>query len=445
MDNEPLIDLAGIKKMFLTDEVQTARRLAAALLLLRLVMATHVAAAPATFGLTNIWTIELHASSNSWNTLLKSRDFTQIDATINSHTYTNISARQKGYGTTIGAEGRLPLRLVFKGERVAGVKRLSLNNNLFDTSYLRDVLSYKLCNDFGVRAPKTAFAKLYLKTTDVKSPNSSIYLGLYTVTEIVDEPWLRERFGAKDGLLMKPRAPIFNQASDWPTIADRAVPERQASQTEQARIVAFARLVNHASDDAFARELPSYIELENFLRFLAVNVALANHDSYIGMAKNYYLYLNPTTGKLTWIPWDFDLSFGGHFLFGTPQQRIDLSIDRFCTTGDRLIERVLAIPAMKERYHALLREFLARHFEVAALEKQIDSLAALIQPCVMEDSPERRRRFESSLDTRGQGLPANGWQVDIGLKDFIRGRAQSLNDQLAGKSKGERPLFRSEP
>lgn len=277
-------------------------KLSAALLHLHLVVTTLAAEASATFGLTNIWTIELHASSNSWNTLLKSRNFTQIDAIINGHSYTNISARQKGFGTTIGAEGRPPLRLVFKGERVAGVKRLSLNNNFFDTSYLRDVLSYKLCNDFGVPAAKTAFAKLYLKTMDRKSSNSPFYLGLYTVTEIVDEPWLGERFGAKDGLLMKPRAPVFNQASDWPTIADRAVPDRPANETEQARMVAFARLVNNASDDTFGRELPSYIDLENLLRFLAVNVALANHDSYIGMAKNYYLYLNPATGKLTWIP-----------------------------------------------------------------------------------------------------------------------------------------------
>src|SRR5262249_35574796 len=136
--------------------------------------------------------------------------------------------------------------------------------NFFDSSCLRDVLSYKLCNDFGVPAPATAFAKLYLKRGEGESPT---YLGLYTATEIVDEAWVSKRFGTKGGLLMKPRAPVF-RARDWSAIAESAVPKNRASDAEKARMVRFARLVNNAPDDTFARELPSCIDVDNFLRFL---------------------------------------------------------------------------------------------------------------------------------------------------------------------------------
>jgi spore coat protein H len=391
----------------------------------------------ATFGLTNIWTIEVRVTPDAWRTILGSRTFTRANVTVNGVTCTNVAVRQKGGGTTDGTrQGRPPLHLNFKGQLVAGVRKLSLNNNVFDTSYLRDALSYKLSNDFGVRAPRTAFAKVYLKTSDSAQRT---YLGLYTATEIVDEAWVNQRFGTKGGLLMKPRAPLFAQARDWRAIAERAVPKTQATDAEQARMVALARLVNNAPDETFARDLPSYIDLNNLLRYFVLNVALANHDSYFAMNKNYYLYLNPATSKLTFIPWDFDLSFGGHFLFGTPEQRMNLSIDR--PTDDRLFTRLLAIPEVKERYRALMREFVDKHLQPAAIGQQIDSLAALIQPAVTEDTRERRTRFKPSLDGRERGLAGNGRQVDVGLKQFIEGRVDSVNVQLAGKSKGERPRF----
>src|SRR5262245_17046319 len=157
---------------------------------------------PAAFGLTNIWTIELRLTPGAWHTVLGSRSFTRGDIVVNGATYANVALRQKGGGTTDGTgHGRPPLHLNFRGQRVAGVQKLSLNNNFFDSSYLRDVLSYKLCNDFGLAAPRTAFAKVYLRTTDRPQPT---YLGLYTATEIVDEAWVGERFATKGGLLMKP-------------------------------------------------------------------------------------------------------------------------------------------------------------------------------------------------------------------------------------------------
>ena len=393
------------------------------------------AESPAAFGLTNIWTIELRVTPETWRSITTSRTLTRGGIAANGVAYASVAMRQKGGGTTDGTgQGRPPLHLHFKGQRIAGVQKLSLNNNIFDSSYLRDVLSYKLCNDFGVAAPKTAFAKVYLKTTEEERP---AYLGLYIATEIVDEAWVSERFGSQGGLLMKPEGPIF-QARNWRTMAGYGFPQKPATEAEQARMVALARLVSNAPDDSFARELPSYIDLDNFLRFLVLNVALANHDSYFAMAKNYYLHLNPATNKLVFIPWDFDLSFGGHFLFGRPEQRINLSIDR--PSDDRLFARVLSIPELKDRYHALMREFLDRHFKPAAIERQIDELAAVIEPAVMEERRDRRLRFKRSLDARGRGLPGNGRQVDVGLKEFVEGRVRSIEAQLAGRSKGEAGL-----
>src|SRR5262245_14200991 len=98
------------------------------------------AAAPIAFGLTNIWTIELHVTPGAWRTVTGSPTFDPADVVINGQTYKHVAVRQKGGGTTDGtAHGRPPLRLNFKEQRVAGEQKLSLNNNFFDSSYLRDV------------------------------------------------------------------------------------------------------------------------------------------------------------------------------------------------------------------------------------------------------------------------------------------------------------------
>lgn len=407
------------------------------LVVLHCLLVSLAAEPPATFGLTNIWAIELRISPQGWRTVTGSRSFTHADFVVNGVSYTNVAVRQKGQGTTSGTGmDRPPLRLVFKGQTVAGVKKLSLNNNYFDTSYLRDVLSYKLSNDFGVPAPRTAFAKVYLKTSATGVPR---YLGLYTATEIVDEEFLQARFGTKEGLLMKPTLPIFMNGGYWPADSKKLVPKSKPGPPESDKVLAFLKLINQEPPREFKDQIASYIDVENFLRFAVVNVALANCDSYFSMGKNFYLWLNPATGKLTFIPWDFDLSFGGHFLFGTPEQRMNLTIDK--PTDDRLFTRLLALPEVKERYHSLMREFVDKHFQVAAIEQQIDTLAGLIESAVLADNSARSGRFKRSLDARGRGLPGNGWQVDVGLKQFVEGRVSSLNEQLAGRSKGVRPQF----
>jgi hypothetical protein len=116
-----------------------------------------------------------------------------------------------------------------------------------------------------------------------------------------------------------------------------------------------------------------------------------------------------------------------------------LSIDRPVTVDDPLLERLLAIPTVKQRYHGLLREFMDKHFTIASLEGQIDEAAALIARGVFDErGSDAAGTLRRSVNGRGASA---GWAIDIGLKQFIEGRVPSVNEQLAGKAKGERPSF----
>jgi hypothetical protein len=58
-----------------------------------------------------------------------------------------------------------------------------------------------------------------------------------------------------------------------------------------------------------AAQLAAVFDVEGFIQAQAVEIAVGAVDHYARVANNYYLYLNPQTGKWTYLPQDFDFSF----------------------------------------------------------------------------------------------------------------------------------------
>ena len=68
-------------------------------------------------------------------------------------------------------------------------------------------------------------------------------------------------------------------------------------------------------------QLEQYLNIDQILRYFAVNTVLVNLDSYVGQFKhNYYLY--EENGIFTILPWDYNMSFGGFGMGGAIEQRI---------------------------------------------------------------------------------------------------------------------------
>ena len=88
----------------------------------------------------------------------------------------------------------------------------------------------------------------------------------------------------------------------------------------------FTRLVNRADDEQFNKQIGTYLDVDEFLRFIAVNALVANLDSIFSMGHNFYIFLNPKTNKFMFLPWDLDLSLAGFPMVGSPDQQMDLSL-----------------------------------------------------------------------------------------------------------------------
>jgi spore coat protein H len=388
--------------------------------------------------------------------------YVHADLDFEGWRFQDVSVRYKGNNTYMTSRNSLkrPLKVAlnhgFKGRRLGGVTTLNLHNNVNDPGGMNEPLSYRLFRDAGVPAGRTAYAQVYL-TVPGKYTNQ--YVGVYSMVENVDNNYTRSRFGTKRGTLFKPvTRQVFEDLGDnWSAYRQTYVPKTPVFDHEAKRVIAFSKLVSHASDAEFAARLEEFLDLDEFARFMAVTVWLSNMDSILSMGQNFYVYLHPKTQQFQFLPWDFDHSFGQFPMAGSADELERLSLLKPWSGQVLFLERVFKVEKFKRLYLAHMKEFSETIFKPERIQRQVDELASVLRPAVQEESAHLLARFDQvvagkAISAGGQGgggppfgAPGGGFgQAMKPIKTFVTVRAKSVNDQLAGKSEGA-TLSRSGP
>lgn len=348
------------------------------------------------------------------------------------NTWKDVGVRFKGNSTYNGSTrgNKRPFKIDFDrhvpGQVFQGYETLNLQNDIMDSSHLRQAIAYQLFTDAGIPSPRTTFARM---TLTVPGKHEKQYLGLYTVIEEVNKAFLKRHFASNKGLLLKPERiqglPYLGE--NWKAYANYQ-PKTDVKPELTRRFIEFVRLVDRANDEDFRKQIASYLEIDSFLRFLAVNVLIVNLDSFMGLGHNYYMYLDPKTNKVTFIPWDLDLSFAAFGMGGNDQ--INLSIDRPAMGNNKLISRLLAMPEYKKAYHEHLKKLTEGAFKRDNMNKTMDALNKVLASS-LRDEP----RGGGGFGPGGFGGPGGG----NSLKSFVEKRTDSVVAQLDGKSEGVTP------
>lgn len=357
--------------------------------------------------------------------------------TIDGRTFCQVGIRYKGNGTigdaekTIKKSIKIDLDRLNGTEKFLGAKTINLHCGVTDPSKCRETMAYFAYRAAGVPAPGTSFTEVWLT---VAGKYDSEFWGLYTLVEHVDNRFLRTHFGSDAGLLMKPEGlrEIEHHGDDWEKYKKTYVPKRQPTKDEIARIVAFAKLVHKADDDAFEREIGLYIDIEAYLRFLAATSFVGNPDCFFILGHNYYLYLHPTTGQFHFIPWDVDLSLGNFPVIGTNRQQMNLSLTHPYGGKHRLTDRLLAIPKVAEQYQQLLKQLASGAFDKATLLQAAERFQVTVNDLVGRD----RKAAETRGEDTNTGLRGIVGGTTPSLARFIENRVASMHGQMAGTVKG---------
>jgi spore coat protein H len=344
-------------------------------------------------------------------------DYVHATLRIDDWTFRDVAVRYKGNGSYLRARGgekislKVDLNKYVKGQKLAGLTTINFQNNITDVGWMNEVLAYRLYRDAGALAPRTAYAQVYLT---VEGQAEKRYLGLYSVSENVDENFAEDRFGTRKGAIFKPSTQdLFTDwGSDWAAYDQSYDPKTDLTDAQKQRVIDLGRLVSGATDEEFAAKIGDFVDLDDFARYFAVLVWLANHDSLLQNGQNFYTYLHPDTNRVHFIAWDQDFSFGNGRNNGI------WSIYSPWSGNNRFLARVYNVDAFRSKYLARMAEFSDRLFAPERFLQQVAEIGKAIRPSIELEGTEWLGSFDQVASGRS------------GIVPWVANRAASVKAEL---------------
>jgi putative heme-binding domain-containing protein len=361
--------------------------------------------------------------------------------TAEGQTFRGVELRYTGNGSYFASAGGLKRSFVVDLDHADfhGLHAMQLQGGALDPSKAREALAFALFREAGVPAPRTAMAEV---TLTVPGEHEKAYLGLYTLVEPVDRAFLKDRFHTDKGLLLRPQGlrGLDFLGDDWEKYRGPYRPLAEPTPEEARRLIEFVRLVQRGDDEQFRKEIASYLDVDRFLRFMAVQSLIANADGFFTLNYNYALFLDPSTNRFVFIPGDQELSFANFLMMGSADQLMDMSLARPYGTPNRLADRLLAIKDVSEAHRNIVKDLATTVFRKDRLLADAATFEGATKAILEREVAARAERAEPPV---GFGPPGAPSAPD--LRTFAEKRSRSIADQLANKKDGYRPRFNFGP
>lgn len=372
---------------------------------------------------TKVHIIDIRPSEEVWNELMENpeaKTYLESDILVDGELFERVGLRAKG-GTSLRqvkvkeGSNRFSLKVKFnkfdKERTYYGLDELVLNNTISDMTYLKEFFSYDMMRKMGVAAPCTSFMEIRV---------NGEYYGFFIGIEGVDESFLKRNYGNNYGHLYKPkdlnkrlRNPNYyktwgtdlvyttDNIEDYKGIFDNS--KTKPSDKDKRRLINSLKMIDRQEN------IEKYIDVDKTLRYFVVHNYVNNYDSYTSdILNNYQLY--EKNGRLSMLPWDYNLAFGGFKGIQDDEYKgdmsksvahrvINLDIDDPLILTDpaksgekrNMYERpmwtkLMAEDKYYEAYHKLFREFIESYFKSGYFENKLKSTRELIDEHVKNDS-----------------------------------------------------------
>ena len=320
-----------------------------------------------------------------------------VTFSFKGRSWRQVGMRYKGNSSLKGAwqtgVRKLAFRLTFDyyelqhpettNQRFYGFKKMIFSNAYRDPSLIRDKLAADIFRAAGVPAVRTSFARVF-----VDHGKGPVYFGLYTMTEDPADRMLGNQFCGDRGNLYKPTGEGGRLKEFIQSDLAKANNDVAADWSDVRRFIE-ALNSDRSNPSTWRKRLEAVFDVPGFLRYLAVNQTMVDWDSY-GFAhtpQNYYLYADPCNGgRLTWIPWDLNLSMMRQTVGGKDPGSLSLSeVD-----GEwPLIRFLLDDPGYRGVYEQEIRRVAQGAFSLEAVHAKMDAYHSLIAPYVVGEQGEK--------------------------------------------------------
>ncbi len=210
---------------------------------------------------------------------LNNIEYILVSLTIDGQVLDSVGIRKKG-GISSTDLTKPPIKVdinkFVSGQKIDGLKKFNLQNNFSDDIIQRDKIAYDLYRRAGVLAPRATYAEVFFKNEP---------LGIYTMIDQIDLTFLKENFASDQGSLIKG---TFSSVE-----------------------LKYGDMIDYTNyiDNANALNFGDYVNLETYLKLLAIDVLIEDWDSYGYERHNYYVYYEPKSERINFITWDHNFAF----------------------------------------------------------------------------------------------------------------------------------------
>lgn len=370
--------------------------------------------------------------------------------TVDGKKYPNVGVHFRGMSSYMmiqpGHKRSLGLSMDFadKKQKLHGYKTLNLLNSNDDPSFLHTVLYSHIARQY-IPAPKANLVKVVI--------NSESW-GLYVNAQQFNKDFTEEFFKSGKGTRWKVRGSPGAGAGLEYTGDNLADYKRRytikTKDTEKAwkALIQLCKVLNQTPADKLEKALEPILDVEGALWFLALDVALVNNDGYWTRASDYCLYLDEK-GKFHLVPHDMNETFAQPMMmgFGGPGGRgpggpggpppgggaggrgPGGDLDPLVALTDArkpLRSKLLAVPALKERYLKCVRDIAEKQLDWEKLGPVVAGYRGLVEKEVAADTRKLYNvaAFQSATSDKAEAGPPRGREV--GLRAFAEKRRDYL-------------------
>lgn len=361
--------------------------------------------------------------SNYWSLLQQNyNSHTDIPAnmTVDGVVYDSVGVRFKGqtsYSQTMNSQKKsfnITVDYTQPGLDLEGYETLNLNNCFQDESFLREVFYLHQIRKF-IPAAKASFVKLYINGAN---------WGVYPSIQQLNKDFLEEWWMSNDGTSWradKPPGSPGGPGGGWGdgTAAlnylgtDSALYKPHYTLKSNTKtnpwtdLVTVTDILENTPLANLPAVLPTYMDVDRTLWFLASEILFSDDDSYIYKGKmDYYVHYELETGRI--VPQEFD----GNSVMDPAH----VSWSAFYNQANAnypLMNRMFAVPEYRQRYLAHLRTMINEAYDTSSAYQLINRYKALIDTMVFNDPKKlyTYNQFNSEITV---------------LKNFIQNRKNYL-------------------
>ena len=374
-------------------------------------------------------TVFLQFENADWEQELAAFNNTDVEvpatAVVDGVTYKDVGVHFRGASSFFMVpEGNkrslnLSFDFVHEAQNVGGYRTLNLLNATSDPTFVRAVLYSEIARAY-LPAPKVNYMRVAI--------NGESW-GVYVNAQQYNKDFLRDYYKTDKGARWKvPGSPGGRGGFEY--LGEDLAPYKQIYDIKTkddpkvwADLIAMFKVLNETPVDKLESALAPKLDIDDVLKFLAIEMALVNTDGYWTRASDFSIYQDEKR-QFHVIPHDMNEAMmseggggrgGGRGGPGGGGPELDPLIG-LNDPSKPLRSKLLAVPALKAKYLAYVRDIAERWLDW----NKLGPMAAKYQSVIAEDV---------KLDTR-KLYPTEAFETGLtgenGLKAFVAKRREYL-------------------